>query len=259
MKKYPIEMKNKIVSLEGLNSIIDFYRTIATTECQFPEAIAFATGVNSPFLNVLFDLRLNKTSSSKLSEAVTSFFNEYQVPWGWYITPADNKNDLLQLEFALVEEAPAMYFDLLNPLPAMKSEFITVQELSDTDDLTSWIQPINEGFKAAEGDDTYRQLNANILRKAHGRLRHFVAYYKDQLATAGTLFMSGNAVMIHNVATKSNFLKCGLGTTLTLHMMQEAKDSGFQHCFLDSSSEAFQLYKKIGFQVYATTLIYSKA
>lgn len=65
--------------------------------------------------------------------------------------------------------------------------------------------------------------------------------------------------MIHNVATKTDFKKRGLGTTLTLHMMRIAKDMGFKHCCLDSSEEAFSLYNKIGFKVYCTTLIYGNS
>lgn len=248
----------EIINQEGLNSILDFYRTMAIAEQQFADAVAFATGVNSPFLNVLFDLRQKKINSGELHEAAADFFAQHQVPWGWFITPADKNNDLTRHALVLVEESPAMYFDLSKELPAMKAESVTVQELNDNDDLSAWIKPIREGFQADDDDDSYRQLNAAIFPTANGRLRHFIANYKGELASAGTLFMSGNAVMLHNLATRTEFKKCGVGTTLTLHMMQEAKNSGFRHCFLDSSSAAFQLYQKIGFQVYSSTLIYSK-
>jgi len=63
--------------------------------------------------------------------------------------------------------------------------------------------------------------------------------------------------MIHNVATATSFKNRGLGTTLTLHMMETAKRMGFKHCYLDASEMAFNLYKKIGFKVYCTTLVYN--
>src|SRR4029078_640694 len=148
--------------------------------------------------------------------------------------------------------------NLLNKLPRMKSEFITVEEAEKNDALKIWIQPINEGFQVNEADDSYRKLNADLLNKGEQKLRHFISYYKNKIAAAGTLFLSNDAVMIHNVATKTDFKNRGLGTTLTLHMMEIAKNIGFKHCYLDSSDEAFNLYKKIGFKVYCTTLIYSK-
>jgi ribosomal protein S18 acetylase RimI-like enzyme len=259
MKKIDVEIHNKEITRKGIDAIIEFYHALATDEKKFSQATAFATGMNSPFLNVLFDNRLDRTNSAELVNSVNIFFEKHKVPWGWFIIPASSENDLVQQGFTLIEEAPAMYFNLLNQLPNMKSDFITIEETEKNDNLKSWIQPINEGFQANEEDDSYRKLNADILSKGEQRLRYFVAYYKDELAAAGTLFLSDDAVMIHNVATKKDFKNCGLGTTLTLHMMNIAKELDFKHCYLDASEEAFNLYKKIGFKVYCTTLIYGKS
>lgn len=149
-----------------------------------------------------------------------------------------------------------MYFHLIDPLPDLKSNSIIIEEVKS--DLTKWIQPINEGFKIKAGDNSYQKLNEMVMRKIENKFRHFITYYKNELAASGTLFLSQDTVMLHNLATKNNFKKLGIGTTLTLYMMEQAKNMGFQHCFLDSSLEAFNLYKKIGFNVYSHTLIYRK-
>jgi ribosomal protein S18 acetylase RimI-like enzyme len=258
MNKINIDLYDEIITQIGINSIIDFYRTIAIDERKFSDAIAFVTGIDSPFLNVLFDLRKERQNSLALIETATSFFSLHEVPWGWFITPASAKNDLIQQGFSLLEEAPAMYFNLLESLPHTKSDFITIQEVNDKNDLSIWIQPINEGFQSEEGDDSYRKLNADLMKKGEKKLRHFIAYYKGKIAAASTLFQSHDTVMLHNLATKADFRKCGIGTALTLYMMEQAKMMGFKHCFLDSSEEAFNLYRKIGFKVYCTTLIYEK-
>lgn len=151
-----------------------------------------------------------------------------------------------------------MYFDLSNKFSNIKNEFITIHEVNKNDDLKEWIQPQNEGFQIKEGDDHYRKLNADILKKDSNKFRHFVAYYQNNVASAGTLFLSKDAVMIHNLATKTNFTKRGIGTALTLHMMRQAKQLGFKHCFLDSSEDSFNLYKKIGFKTYSTTTVYTQ-
>lgn len=259
MKNISVEINDKVITQKGINAIISFYHTLAIEEKVFSQAIAYSTGLSSPFLNVLFDNRSDRTNSVELANIASIFFNRHQVPWGWFITPASHENDLTKLGFSLIEEAPAMYFNLLNPLPTMKSDLITIEEASDNNSLKAWIQPINEGFQAKEGDDSFLKLNIDVLNKGKKKLRHFIAFYKKELAAAGTLFLSEDTVMIHNVATKSDFKNRGLGTTLTLHMMEIAKELGYKHCFLDSSDEAFNLYKKIGFKVYCTTLIYSKS
>lgn len=259
MNKIRIEFHDEIIIQKGIKSITDFYHTLAINELKFTDAIAFATGVDSPFLNVLFDFRLERINSANLVKAATKFFNHHTSHWGWFITPASGNNDLSEYGFTLLEEVPAMYFDLLNEIPNLKSNSVTIHELHQDDDLTLWIQPINEGFGAKDEDDGYRKLNADILNKGGKKLKHFIAYYKDRLAAAGTLFLSDDSVMIHNVATKTDFKKRGLGTTLTVHMMEEAKKLGLRHCFLDSSQDAFNMYKKIGFRVYCATLVYSNA
>jgi len=258
MNKINIEIHDKELAKKGVDAIIEFYRTLANDTKIFHQAIAFATGMNSPFLNVLFDNRSDRTNSVELANAANIFYEKHKVPWGWFITPASSENDLIQQGFTLIEEAPAMYFDLLSKLPDLKSDFIKIEESGENDDLKSWIQPINEGFQLNAEDDSYRKLNVDVLNKGEKKLRHFIAYYKDKLAAAGTLFLSDDAVMIHNVATKTDFKRIGLATTLTLHMMAIAKELRFQHCYLDSSEEAFNLYKKIGFKVCGTTLIYGK-
>ena len=63
--------------------------------------------------------------------------------------------------------------------------------------------------------------------------------------------------MLHNLATKTAYTKRGFGAALTLHMMQYAKEMGIQHFFLDSSVDGVSIYKKIGFRVYSTTVVYS--
>ena len=86
----------------------------------------------------------------------------------------------------------------------------------------------------------------------------FVLYYQNEVVSSGTLFMSNNAVMLHNLATKTSYTKRGLGRALTMYMMHHAKQLGYRHCFLDSSEDGFNLYSNIGFKVYSTTTIYTE-
>lgn len=257
MNKIVIDIQDEEITSRGISSIIDFYHTLAKHEFSLSEIKAFVTGIHSPFLNVVFDLRKDRMKSAELVKSVENYFSQYHYPWGWFIIPA-TLNDLSSLGFTLIEESPAMYFDLSNFMPKAKSNSIIIEEVQEKDDLKKWIQPINEGFQAKENDDSFRKLNADLLNKGEKKLRHFIAYYKETLAGAGTLFLSKDAVMIHNVATKIAFQRCGVATALTIHMMELAKNLKFKHCYLDSSSDAYKLYKKIGFKTYSTTLIYNK-
>jgi N-acetylglutamate synthase-like GNAT family acetyltransferase len=238
---------------------VDFYHTIAKEEQPITGGSAFATGIDSPFLNVYFDLREHRTASALTVDAVNQFFAPHSVPWAWFILPATNKHDLKKHGLTLLEIAPSLYYDLSNPFQMITSDDITIEEMNDQDDLTKWIEPINEGFQIKSNDEDYRLLNVRAMKNDNKKLRHYVAYYNGKVAAAATLFISKESVMLHNLATKTKFKKRGLGTALTMHMMLKAKEMGFQHCFLDSSDEALNLYKKIGFKVYCNTAIYMQA
>ena len=256
MKKITIDIQDKEITQIGTQTTIDFYRNLAIDEKNFFQASAFVTGLDSADFNVVFDNRLQKTNSTELVNSVDKFFNSHQVCWTWIIMPTSYEHDLLDQGFILTEESSGMYFNLLNKIPKMKSNFITIEEVKQNDDLRIWIQPINEGFE--EEDEGYRKRNADILNSGNQKLRHFIAYYHHKVAASATLFLSNDAVMILNLATKTNFKHKGIGTTLAIHMMNLAQKAGFKHCYLEPSDEAFSLYRKIGFKVYCTILYYEQ-
>lgn len=258
MKKFTVELHDPEITKIGIEALIDFYQTMAIDQLQFPNIVAVVTGDFSSFLNVVIDTRPRRENSLDLIKSATQFFDKHNVLWSWFIAPASHEHDLTQLGFSLLEELPEMYFDLSNPLQNVNNNLITIREADENDDLKEWIIPVNEGFQAPEGEDHFRKLNAAIINSGSGKLRQFIAYYENNIAAAGTLFLSKNAVMLHNLATRNAYTKRGVGTALTLHMMKEAKNLGFKHCFLDSSEGGFNLYKRVGFQVYSTTLIYIK-
>jgi hypothetical protein len=258
MSKFVIEVKNQEIIEIGVDAIMDFYRTIAIDQLQLPGLNAFATGADSSSLNVVIDTRKNGGFSSEIINPITDFFKKHQVPWGWFITAKASADDIEKYGFNLLYETPGMYFDLSNVLPVIENG-VGIKEACD--DLRGWIEPLLEGFpnESGENDDIYRKLNAELLLKGEKKLKHFTIYSNNEAACSGTLFLSDDSVMLHNLATKNKFRKRRLGTALALHMMSEAKRLGYKHCFLDSSSEGFNLYHRLGFKIYCTTLIYGKS
>lgn len=253
MSSIVIELKNQEIMKIGVESIIDFYRTIAIDQFHFPGLNAFATGVDSSSLNVVLDSKKNNELNAKTVDAITNFFKNHRVPWGWFITTISKTSNIEKHGFNLLYETPGMYFDLSNELPSIAID----AEISEAhDDLKKWIEPLQEGFPSSDNCEAYRKLNAKLLQKGEQKLRHFTAYRKNEAASSGTLFLSDHSVMLHNLATKNKFRKCGIGSALTLHMMNEAKKAGYKHCFLDSSDEGFNLYSRLGFKVYCVTSVY---
>jgi ribosomal protein S18 acetylase RimI-like enzyme len=252
-----IELVDKDITDLGVKAIIDFYNTIAIDKLQLTGLHAFVTGADSPSLNVVIDTRKNEGFSPEITNALTDFFNKHQVSWGWFITAVAETDDIEKSGFELLYQNPGMYFDLSDELQIIDDN-VVIKEAHD--DLREWIEPVLEAFpgESDEEDDVYRSLNAKLLLNGEKKLRHFTIYSNNEPACSGTLFLSDNSVMLHNLATKNKFRKRGFGFALTLHMMSEAKKSGYRHCYLDSSEEGLSVYRKAGFRVYCVTSVYKK-
>lgn len=255
--KYNLDIQDPIITDLGIKAIIDFYNAMSIDKMKIDGVFAFVTGVPSPFLNVVIDIINNKSNDSSLLNNFQGFFQKFNMPWVWFINPASYDNNLESLGLKFIEEAPAMYFKLQNELPDGFNIDIKIQELDRADELKSWIVPINEAYEAPKEDDSFRKLNYEILQKGSNQFKHFVATSKNEILGASTLFCSGDSVMLHNLATKKAYTKQGIGTALTISMMSRAKELGFKHCFLDSSEDGFNMYKRLGFKIYSTALAYS--
>lgn len=258
MNKKEIELNDKEIAKIGLNTTLEFYRALAAKMIDVGESIMFLTHVNSPFFNVIFDLRINRENSIDLVKIASEFFDAAKVPWSWFITPASLKNDLTTRGFSLLETSPAMYFNLLNNLPTSNLSSVSIKTVCETKDFYLWIQSINDAFEVEERDTSFIELHIRLFKNNQHNLKHYIAYCENIPIGSSTLFFSKDSVMLHNLSVKKSFRKQGVGTMLTLHMMQEAKELGYKHCFLDASETALSLYNKLGFKIYDQTLIYSK-
>lgn len=256
MEKFTIELENQEITKIGINAIIDFYQTIAIDQLHLPSLHAFATGVESTSLNVVLDIAKDRELAAADVNSMTSFFQKHQVSWGWFVTAASSDRGIKNYGFDLIYETAGMYFDLANPWSNIESNIVIKEEIGT---LQNWIEPIVEGFSSRDNGEAYRQLNANLLSKGEKKLRHFTAYHHGEIAASATLFLSGNCIMLHNLATKIKFRNLGIAASLTSHLMSEAKKAGYQHCFLDSSDMAVNLYRKLGFKIYAVTREYELA
>lgn len=247
---------NKIIE-QGIAAALAYYRMVAIVEKKFSKSSAFVSGIDSPYLNVFFDLYGEVESQPDLIKAVSDFFSEYNTRWAWLLAPGSSYQEVKIEKFSLLEEAPMLHFDLKKTLPSRKDS-IDIIEIKDTTLLVDWVQPIMEAFKMKSNDHRFLELNVKLFQKEEKRLKHFMIYRDGEVAASGTIFLSRQSVVVHNLATHKKYQKQGLATALMLFMMDYAKKLNFQDCFLESSAEALSLYQSIGFEKKYTTLFFVK-
>lgn len=253
MEKITIELENQDISKIGEQAIIDFYQTMAVEQLYLPNLNVFVTGVDSSSLNVVIDTNSGNKITSETVRSIIAFFKSNNVPWTWFVTNPAAGRVIASHGFSLSYTAAGMYLNLTNFLPTAKTDLIIKEQ---KDDLRDWIESVQEGFPSEDNGEAYRELNANLLTRREVKFRHFTAYYSGESVASATLFFSKNYVMLHNLATKTKFRQMGIGSSLTLHLLSEAKKYGYQHCFLDSSDVGLSMYRKLGFKVYSVTSEY---
>ncbi|MGE3319164.1 MAG: GNAT family N-acetyltransferase [Candidatus Berkiella sp.] len=261
MHHFPIEIQDPQLVIKGLRATTRFFEMLASNSKIYKNTSAIVTGIDSPFLNVAYLNKIDVNEVHDICENISEFFGHFQTLWTFVVTPLsqpDNLKDYLKHEkFELLESVPCMYCDLSMVNTALPSD-IVVEELISSDNLLEWIKPICEGF--GPGDDNgeeFRKLNAKISQQ-DGVFKQFIAYSGNQVVSSGTLFLTEESVMIHNIATKKDSVKKGYGSALTIKLMDVAKNLGYKDCFLESSDSGYNLYRRCGFRVYGVNDYYVK-
>ena len=175
--------------------------------------------------------------SNKLIENVCS--QHYKI-W-WYVTPSTKKYNLEQ---CLEEKGLKPY-----PLPAMicalaKKKFPTPQDESIT---------IQRTYAA---DQQWQDVQATESNSDSQKIVHYRLLHKDALTSKGSLLFHDNWVGIFNIETAKEKQRKGFATILMNYLLHAAQTRGMLCAILESSPEAFGLYKKVGFKELFTTYIY---
>lgn len=255
-----IEINNTVITQLGVEATICFYQAMAAHQLQCPGVKAVVADLIDPILNLVVNANLVENEIQEKIETVFDFYQRHQAEWFWQVgplsTPSTLPQHLIQRGLSLLEDCPALYFNLTQDLPMLPTSDLVIREVAAEDELLEWVRPLREAFPSSDKAEGFRKLNARLPHGPGTAFRHYVGYRQDHPVCAGTLFITENACMIHNIATRPNCRKRGYGSAMTLHAMQAAKDLHILHCYLDSSPIGMGVYKKIGFKVYAHNQLY---
>lgn len=256
-----IELRDENILKIGNDTGVTFCRLMAREQAPCEGVVAITINRPDPVLNLVVHANFEEQDADEKIKAILDFYKQRYVAWTWVVGPATRPVNLPQhLErhgFAYLEEYPSFYLDLTKPITARRLDKFDIREAGPEDQLREWIKPISEGFPSSDRGEGFREVNADLPHGKGTSLRHFMIYLRNQVVAAGTLYVGSEAVMIHNVATKTSVRKQGFGTALTLYAMLEAKRLGFKHCFLDSTTSGFNLYRHLGYKVFAANQVYA--
>lgn len=256
MAQYIAELKNPAITQMGVKLLSEFYRTLSVATTEEVGLVAYCTGDNSPFLNVVFDTQSVVDNFLEKLVKLVDFLQERNVPWSYLATPLAADKSVSNLGFTLLEETPSMYLNLTNVNRLVLSTKLNYQKVTTIDDLQKWLVPLQEAFPAPDADHYFYQRNADLLSQGELRLQHYIGFYQDEIVACGSIFTDNKAAILHNIGVTVAQRNQGFGTEMTQHLINEVRKLNTQHCFLDSSAEAVKLYQKIGFKIYTSLRYY---
>lgn len=181
------------------------------------------------------------------------YFRAHNVgAFTWWMQPplraADWEATLSRHGFSFSDDIPGMAV-VLNELTespgAVKG--LEIQAVTDEATLQTWVEVFIHGYGLPESWlapalDLWRQFGFELP------LRNYLGYLNGKPVSTSTLFHGGGAAGIYCVATLPEARGQGLGATLTLQPLLDARAEGYQVGVLQSSQMGFGIYKKLGFR-----------
>jgi GNAT superfamily N-acetyltransferase len=138
---------------------------------------------------------------------------------------------------------------MLTDLPARPSPFsipegFRIEHVRDLAMLARWKDISTAGF----GIDV--QIHADAYAR-HGFgpqaiSLHYIGYLGDEPVTSATLLLAGGIAGIWDVSTPPAMRGRGFGSAITLHLMHEAQERGYQQAWVWSSRMGKKVYERVG-------------
>ena len=76
---------------------------------------------------------------------------------------------------------------------------------------------------------------------------HYIGYLHDEPVTSATLLLAGGIAGIWDVSTPPALRGQGFGSAITMHMLHQAYERGYQHAWVWSSKIGKRVYERVGF------------
>lgn len=227
-----------------------------------PKLIRYIGGIPFPLCNSIMRANLSAEAIDVQIKEALAPINSGRLPLFWWIGPATRPVGLgkyLEQEgLRPVEHIPGMAADLhAMPDDAADPSGLEIREVRDAAMLDAWIEVLRTCF---EMPDVAANFFGNGIRSIgfHPDLpyRHYVGFWRDELAACSAVYLGDVSAGIYNVATLPAFRGRGIGSALTRWPMRLAKERGIRVSVLHSTPLGKPVYEKLGFTERCRLTIY---
>ncbi len=198
---------------------------------------------------------------TKIDEII-QFYAKRKTGFVWTIGPSTrpaNMPALLEARgFVYSDSTTGMAVDLRacnENIPVNSA--LSIAEIPDLDTLKLLRDIEMGGFGASEElaqyyYDTYAHAGFGNSQPWH----HYIGWLYDKPVVIASVLYHAGVAGIFGIATIPEARRQGIGATMTLHTLREARKTGYRIAILSPTDMSEAIYRRIGFQDYCTLLHY---
>ena len=222
-----------------------------------PNLLWLASGL--PVFNTVLHAHTTEEKLGPEIERVVAYFRSRKLAFNWYVgplsQPANIREHLPRYGVQHDEDEPGMALDLyeLNedvPLaPALVIQQVTSDEL-----LLQWLH--TWGFPVPEDYIQHFFAAYQSLYGENEPLRFFLGFLDGRPVATSALFEGAGVARVEHVVTVPDVRRQGIGATMTLAALHEARALGYRVSVLRASPYGIHMYRRLGFREYCMMSTY---
>jgi ribosomal protein S18 acetylase RimI-like enzyme len=246
--------KNQLAAAIKNNLYAFFQCTQAVTDSpiQQPGLVVWQTRLPHPLFNGVLSLQAPGEDALQKIEQTLAWFASRQVDIiTWWLAPEPSTSPwqelLVQSGFGFDNHTPGMAVELSRLVEPPLPVGLEVRQVTDLDTLRTWAETFIRGYGLPED----WQANLFELMAALGLeppLQNYQGFLDGQPVAAVTSFLGAGVAGIYNVGTVESARGRGIGSYMTAYPLQVARQMGYRWGILQSSSQGYGVYQRLGFE-----------
>lgn len=210
-------------------------------------------GIPNWLTNTVLRCRISADNvDSVINETNAYFYARGVVPY-WRLCPGDLPNDLevrlADRGFSLEAEEPAMAVDLRKLDRDMKTpDGLMIEHVTDAATMKEkhiWIGQFEMGKSL--GTLLMDMFSAYGFDPASD-WQHYIGILNGKPVACASVFYATGVAGVYAVITLPEVRRRGIGSAMTLKVLQDARDRGYRVALLQSSEMGYNLYRRLGFR-----------
>jgi len=218
-----------------------------------PDIAWSVAGLNFPLYNCFLRYDLAEENFETELENFMDIIKAHKLPaYFWQASaskPAGVHERLEQSGWKQARQAPAMAMEIsevesMEPIPGF-----TVKPVQNDQQRRLWADILNRSVGMNDQDITETIKVELMISKKNNNLQHrYLGYLNDKPVATGLLHLESGLAGIYCIATLPEARRKGLGSFLTIKLIEDSSKLGYKVVALTSSEMGYRVYSKIGFK-----------